>query len=45
MEKMLDEQEMDTIITNPNQPVRTFFRKIRYVLSTWNDKFRRKFRS
>jgi hypothetical protein len=44
MEKILHEQEMDTIITNPRQPVRTFFRKILYVLSTWSDKLRRRSR-
>ena len=41
MEKILDQQEMDTIITNPKQPVRTFFRKIRYILSVWSDKLRK----
>ncbi len=44
MEKILYEQEMDTIITNPKQPVRTFFRKIYYTLSMWGDKLRRRFR-
>jgi len=44
MEKILDQQEMDTIITNPKEPVRTFFRKINYILSTWSDKLRRLFR-
>jgi|GEM_PF-604784 hypothetical protein len=44
MEKILHEQEMDTIITNPKQPVRTFFRKIHYILSVWSDKLRRRFR-
>ncbi len=41
MEKILHEQEMDTIITNPKQPVRTFFRKVHYILSVWGDKLRR----
>ncbi len=44
MEKILHEQEMDTIITNPKQPVRTFFRKVYYILSVWSDKLRRQFR-
>jgi hypothetical protein len=44
MEKILYQQEMDTIITNPKQPVRTFFRKIHYILSMWSDKLRRRFR-
>jgi hypothetical protein len=40
MEKILDQQESDTIITNPKQPVRTFFRKIRYVLALGKEKVR-----
>jgi hypothetical protein len=44
IEKMLDQQDMDTIITNPKQPVRTFFRKIHFILSMWGDKLRRLFR-
>jgi hypothetical protein len=38
MEKILDKQEEDTIITNPRQPVRTFFRKIHYLFSLWKEK-------
>ena len=30
MEKILKEMENDTIITNPGEPVKTFFRKIGY---------------
>ena len=30
MEKILKQMENDTIITNPKEPVKTFFRKIRY---------------
>ena len=44
MEKILDQQEMDTIITDPKQPVRTLFRKIHYIFSVWSDKLRRLFR-
>jgi hypothetical protein len=38
MEKILDQQESDTIITNPKQPVRTLFRKIRYILARGKEK-------
>jgi hypothetical protein len=38
MEKILDKQEEDTVITNPKQPVRTFFRKIHYLLAVWKEK-------
>ena len=38
MEKILDQQEQDTIITNPKQPIRTFFRKIRYLLARGKEK-------
>jgi hypothetical protein len=30
MEKMLDKQEEEIIITNPNEPIKTFFRKLIY---------------
>ena len=40
MEKILDQQEMDTIITDPKQPARTFFRKVQYILSTWGERLR-----
>ena len=35
MEKILYEQENDTIITNKRAPLRTFLRKVRYTLSRW----------
>ena len=41
MEKILDEQEKDTVITDPKQPVRTFFRKLRYYYAVWKDRFKR----
>ncbi len=41
MEKILDQQEDDTIITNPKQPIRTFFRKIRYLFSLGKEKIRK----
>jgi hypothetical protein len=44
IEKMLDQQEMDEIITDPKHPVRTFFRKIHFIVSMWGYKLRRLFR-
>jgi hypothetical protein len=41
MEKILDKQENDTIITNPKEPVRTFLRKAGFILSRWADKAKR----
>jgi hypothetical protein len=38
MEKILDQQERDTIITNPKQPIRTLLRKIRFMLARGNEK-------
>ncbi len=38
MEKILDQQENDTIITNSREPVRTFLRKAGYILSRWVEK-------
>jgi hypothetical protein len=40
MERILDKQENDTIITNPKEPLRTFFRKVRFVLAKWSEKIR-----
>lgn len=45
MEKILDRQENDTIITDPKQPVRTFIRKMKFVFSVWNEKLRSVFKS
>jgi len=44
MEKILEKQEDDTVITNPKEPVRTFFRKAGFILSRWADKAKRIFR-
>ena len=33
MEKILKQMENDTVITNPKEPVKTFFRKIRYRIA------------
>lgn len=45
MEKILDQQESDTLITNPKQPIRTFFRKIRFLFSAKKEKIKQKVRS
>jgi hypothetical protein len=44
MEKILEQQEENTVITNPKEPARTFFRKIAYTYSCWKDKLQRIFR-
>jgi len=41
MEKILDQQENETIITNPKDRTRTFFRKVSYRLTVWADRLRR----
>jgi hypothetical protein len=44
MEKILEQQEENTVITSPKEPTRTFLRKIAYVCSCWKDKLQRIFR-
>jgi hypothetical protein len=44
MERIVDKLEDDTVITNPKEPVRTFFRKVGFILSRWADKAKRIFR-
>jgi len=41
MEKILEEQENETVITNPKEPIRTFFRKLAYRLAVFKDKLQR----
>ena len=41
MEKILEEQENETVITNPKRPIRTFFRKLAYRLAVFKDKLQR----
>ncbi len=41
MDKILREQEDSTIITNPKDRIRTFFRKMVYRLAKWADWIRR----
>lgn len=45
MEKILDQQESDTLITNPKQPIRTFFRKVRYLFAAKKEKLKEKVRT
>lgn len=44
MEKILDEQENETVVTNPKEPTRTFLRKMAYRFEVWKDRLRRLFR-
>ena len=44
MDKILYEQENATIITNPRQPVKTFFRKVSYLIALWTFKLKNLFR-
>jgi hypothetical protein len=44
MEKILEQQEENTVITNPKEPAKTFFRKIAYIYAGWKDKLQRIFR-
>jgi hypothetical protein len=43
MEKILDQQEENLPITNPNEPFKTFWRKMLYRWTLWKDKARRRF--
>ena len=43
MEKILEHQENETVITNPKDRFRTFFRKVGYRLAVWTDRVRRLF--
>ena len=43
MEKVLEQQENETVITNPKDRVSTFFRKVAYRMAVWSDRVRRLF--
>jgi hypothetical protein len=43
MEKILEQQEEETPITNPKEPIRTFFRKVAFRIAMWVDRVRRFF--
>jgi hypothetical protein len=42
MDKILERYDEDTPITNPNEPVRTFFRKLVYRVYVWKSKLGRR---
>ena len=44
MEKILDKQQRDEIISNPKEPFRTLLRKLRFTISKWSDRVRNLFR-
>jgi hypothetical protein len=44
MEKILDKQQRDEIISNPKEPFRTFLRKLLFTISKWSDRVRNLFR-
>jgi len=41
MDKILDQRDEDTPITNPKEPVRTFFRKLLYRIDILRSKLAR----
>jgi hypothetical protein len=43
MEKILEQQEENSVITNPKEPTRTSFRKLAYLYACWSDKLKRLF--
>jgi hypothetical protein len=43
MEKILEQQENETVITNPKERFRTFLRKMAFRLAVWKDRIRRLF--
>ena len=43
MEKILEQQEDNIVITSSKEPAKTFFRKIAYVFACWKDKLKRAF--
>jgi hypothetical protein len=43
MEKILEQQENETVITNPKERFRTFLRKLAYRLAVWRDRVQRLF--
>jgi len=43
MEKILKQEEDDTIITNPKGKTGTFFRKMAYLCASWVDRVKRIF--
>lgn len=44
MEKILQQQENDSVITNPNEPAKTLLRKLIYRRDYWWAKIKRLFK-
>ena len=44
MEKILDKQQRDEVISNPDEPVKTFLRKVHFTISKWSDAIARLFK-
>lgn len=44
MEKILDKQQRDEVISNPKEPLRTLLRKVSFTLSKWTDGLRKLFK-
>lgn len=38
MDKILDKWDEDTFVTNPDEPIRTFFRKLVFRWAVWRSK-------
>jgi hypothetical protein len=43
MEKILEQQEENSVITCPKEPTKTFIRKIAFVYACWKDKLKTMF--
>jgi hypothetical protein len=44
MEKILEQQEENAVITVPKEPMKTFFRKLAYTYDRWKEKIKRRCR-
>lgn len=43
MEKILEQQEENTVVTSPKEPGKTFLRKLAYLYACWKDRVGRRF--
>ena len=43
MEKILEQNEDDTVITNASEPGKTFWRKLKYRWSIWKSQWQKMF--
>ncbi len=41
MEKILEQQEENTVVTSTKEPMKTFFRKLAYTYACWKEKMNR----